>query len=44
MNRSGEGIAYSLIDILHTNRKSFDELDKPLLLEVTKEAMKYLKK
>jgi predicted ATPase len=28
MNRTGEGIAYSLVDILHTNRKNFDELEE----------------
>jgi predicted ATPase len=28
MSRTGEGIAYSLVDILHTNRKNFDELEE----------------
>lgn len=30
MGRTGQGIAYSLVDILHTNRKSFDELEERL--------------
>jgi predicted ATPase len=30
MNRTGQGIAYSLVDILHNNRKSFDELEERL--------------
>jgi predicted ATPase len=30
INRVGEGIAYSLVDILHNNRKSFDELEERL--------------
>jgi predicted ATPase len=30
MNRIGEGIAYALVDILHTDRKSFDELEDRL--------------
>ncbi len=30
MTRTGEGIAYSLVDILHSNRKSFDELEERL--------------
>lgn len=30
MSRTGQGIAYSLVDILHTNRKSFDELEERL--------------
>jgi predicted ATPase len=30
MDRTGQGIAYSLVDILHTNRKSFDELEERL--------------
>jgi len=27
MERSGQGIAYALVDILHSNRESFDELE-----------------
>lgn len=27
MERTGQGIAYALVDILHANRKSFDELE-----------------
>ena len=30
MQRTGQGIAYALVDILHANRKSFDELEKRL--------------
>lgn len=30
MGRTGQGIAYSLVDILHTNRKRFDELEERL--------------
>ena len=30
MDRTGQGIAYALVDILHTNRKSFDELEERL--------------
>lgn len=30
MNRTGEGIAYALVDILHANRQSFDELEARL--------------
>jgi AAA15 family ATPase/GTPase len=30
MKRTGEGIAYALVDILHSNRKSFDELEHRL--------------
>jgi hypothetical protein len=30
MERTGEGIAYALVDILHANRKSFDELEERL--------------
>jgi predicted ATPase len=30
MNRTGEGIAYALADILFSNRKSFDELEERL--------------
>ncbi|MTJ19653.1 MULTISPECIES: AAA family ATPase [unclassified Dolichospermum] len=30
MERTGEGIAYALVDILHTNRQSFDELEERL--------------
>lgn len=28
MRRSGQGVAYALVDILHTNRTSFDELEE----------------
>jgi predicted ATPase len=28
MKRTGQGIAYALVDILHANRKSFDELEE----------------
>ena len=31
MDRTGQGIAYSLVDILLTNRKSFDELEERLI-------------
>ena len=31
MYRTGRGIAYSLVDILHANRKSFDELEERLI-------------
>jgi predicted ATPase len=30
MDRTGQGIAYSLVDILHNNRNSFDELEERL--------------
>ncbi len=30
MDRTGEGIAYSLVDILHGNRQNFDELEERL--------------
>jgi AAA15 family ATPase/GTPase len=30
MERTGQGIAYALVDILHANRKSFDELEERL--------------
>ncbi|KAF3889469.1 MULTISPECIES: AAA family ATPase [Nostocales] len=30
MDRTGQGIAYALVDILHANRKSFDELEDRL--------------
>ena len=30
MNRTGQGIAYSLVDILHANRQSFNELEERL--------------
>jgi predicted ATPase len=30
MDRTGQGIAYALVDILHANRKSFDELEERL--------------
>ncbi|TVP61999.1 MAG: chromosome segregation protein SMC [Nodularia sp. (in: Bacteria)] len=30
MNKTGEGIVYALVDILHTNRKHFDELEERL--------------
>lgn len=30
MDRNGQGIAYALVDILHANRKNFDELEKRL--------------
>ena len=30
MDRTGRGIAYALVDILHANRKSFDELEERL--------------
>ena len=30
MDRTGRGIAYSLVDILHANRQSFDELEERL--------------
>ncbi|MDZ8082098.1 MAG: AAA family ATPase [Nostoc sp. DcaGUA01] len=30
MHRTGQGIAYALVDILHANRKSFDELEERL--------------
>jgi predicted ATPase len=30
MDRSGQGIAYSLVDILHSNRENFDELEERL--------------
>ncbi|MEQ9354107.1 AAA family ATPase [Coleofasciculus chthonoplastes] len=30
MERTGQGIAYALVDILHTNRKNFDELEERL--------------
>ncbi len=30
MARTGQGIAYALVDILHANRKSFDELEERL--------------
>ena len=34
MERTGQGIAYALVDILHSNRKSFDELEERLTLLV----------
>jgi predicted ATPase len=30
MERTGQGIAYALVDILHANRKNFDELEERL--------------
>ena len=30
MDRTGQGIAYALVDILHTNRERFDELEERL--------------
>lgn len=30
MEKTGEGITYALVDILHSNRKSFDELEERL--------------
>ncbi len=30
MDRTGQGIAYALVDILHNNRKNFDELEERL--------------
>ncbi len=30
MGRTGQGIAYALVDILHANRRSFDELEERL--------------
>ncbi|MBW4501437.1 MAG: ATP-binding protein [Scytonema hyalinum WJT4-NPBG1] len=30
MERTGQGIAYALVDILHANRRSFDELEERL--------------
>jgi len=30
MERTGQGIAYALVDILHSNRKNFDELEERL--------------
>ncbi|MEH2139763.1 AAA family ATPase [Nostoc sp.] len=30
MGRTGQGITYALVDILHANRKSFDELEERL--------------
>jgi predicted ATPase len=34
MERTGQGIAYALVDILHSNRKGFDELEDRLRLLV----------
>jgi predicted ATPase len=34
MDRSGQGIAYALVDILHSDRKKFDELEERLTLLV----------
>jgi predicted ATPase len=31
LERTGQGIAYSLVDILHSNRKGFDELEQRLI-------------
>ena len=34
MERTGQGIAYALVDILHSNRKGFDELEERLRMLV----------
>ena len=34
MERTGQGIAYALVDILHSNRKGFDELEERLRILV----------